>query len=157
MWPRHVTGTKLRRVTTFKARWGTNRSVKNLECWTDRPFLFHVQWITDLTWGIMSYCVQSGKWIWALYLRTTNGIVSVEISEVLRNYFSPERLNQIHSKYSKCCPRRNIETGTLLHMFWACTRLNTRWNTIAHTLSSVIKSNIHLDPALGWSSLLGSK
>jgi len=74
-------------------------------------------------------------------------------------YFTTERLNKINSKYSKYCPRCKIEMGTLLHMFWACTKLTTYWNTIAHTLSSVIKSNIQLDPGLvllgDESSLLG--
>ncbi len=57
-----------------------------------------------------------------------------------------ERLHKISISYSDCCPRCKTEVGTLLHMFWSCSELETYWRNIIQTIDKIVNIRLPSDP-----------
>ncbi len=63
-----------------------------------------------------------------------------------RVYYTPERLHKISISYSECCTRCKTEVGTLLHMFWSCSELETYWRNIIQTIDKLFNVRLPFDP-----------
>lgn len=70
----------------------------------------------------------------------------IQFNIIHRVYYTPERLHKISDSYSECCPRCKIEVGTLLHMFWTCSELETYWRNIIQTIDKIVNVKLSFDP-----------
>lgn len=69
-----------------------------------------------------------------------------------RIYYTPDRLHRFKPQYSQFCPRCKTEVGTLIHMFWACSCLNSYWASILSVLNGITGVAIPAEPRV---TLLG--
>lgn len=69
----------------------------------------------------------------------------MQFNIIHRVYYTPERLHKISDLYSECCPRCKTEVGTLLHMFWTCSKLKIYWRNIIQTIDKMTNVKLPYD------------
>ena len=72
----------------------------------------------------------------------------IQYKIVHRLHYSREKLHKIYPETSPTCEKCNVETGTLLHSFATCPKLQTFWINIFEYLSTILKTKITPNPIL---------
>ncbi len=70
----------------------------------------------------------------------------MQFNIIHRVYYTPERLHKISISYSECCLRCKTEVGTLLHMFWSCSELETYWRNLIQTIDKIVNVRLPSHP-----------
>lgn len=116
----------------------------------DTPSLNHIkeQWqeelgreILDVNW---QYAIQrihsSSKCI-------RHGVLQFKICH--RLHLSRAKLAKIYAGSDPTCLRCHQDSGTLYHMFWACSKLRLFWSAIFDTYTQVFGKDVDPDPMIG--------
>ena len=109
------------------------------------------KWETDL-----NYRFDSEKWAdlceKVQHFSFSNKHILTQFNLLHRIYFTPERMHRIDCTRSQYCPRCKVEIGSLVHMFWSCSKLSGYWKGVLGALSRIVRITIPYDPKL---TLLG--
>ena len=70
----------------------------------------------------------------------------IQFKVVHRLHWSKVKLSQFQPNTDDLCDRCRMESGTLSHMFWRCSKLSEYWNLIFKFFSKVFKNNIVPSP-----------
>uniref|UniRef100_A0AAR2KTQ2 Reverse transcriptase domain-containing protein n=1 Tax=Pygocentrus nattereri TaxID=42514 RepID=A0AAR2KTQ2_PYGNA len=65
-----------------------------------------------------------------------------------RSYLTPSRLYKMCKNPSPLCPKCNSDTGTFMHMFWECTKIQVFWKDVHQVIQKMLEKHFHMSPCL---------